>query len=50
MLTIQLVAQHGYCRQFRPGFVKTNLTGYGTMTPEETGSFLEPDGNTLVGL
>ena len=43
-----------------PGFVKTDLTGYGTMTPEEgarlpvryalggemSGRFLEPDGET----
>jgi hypothetical protein len=43
-----------------PGFVKTDLTGYGTMTPEEgarlpaeyalnaksSGGFVEPDGRS----
>jgi NAD(P)-dependent dehydrogenase (short-subunit alcohol dehydrogenase family) len=43
-----------------PGFVKTDLTGYGTMTPaegarlpvkyalegDESGAFIEPDGRT----
>lgn len=64
MLTIQL---HEALRQtgivvnsVSPGFVKTDLTGYGTMTPEEgarlpvryalegkeSGRFIEPDGET----
>ena len=64
MLTIQL---HEELRgtsiavnSVSPGFVKTDLTGYGTMTPEEgarlpvrfalgdegSGRFVEPDGET----
>lgn len=64
MLTIQLSEElRGtgiVVNSVSPGFVKTDLTGYGTMTPEEgarlpvqyalageeSGSFVEPDGNT----
>ncbi|MET3649029.1 SDR family oxidoreductase [Phyllobacterium ifriqiyense] len=64
MLTIQLGEElRGtgiVVNSVSPGFVKTDLTGYGNMTPEEgarlpvqyalsgeqTGSFVEPDGTT----
>jgi NAD(P)-dependent dehydrogenase (short-subunit alcohol dehydrogenase family) len=64
MLTIQLAQELRDTRvtahSVSPGFVKTDLTGYGTMTPEEgarlpvhyalgdmpSGQFVEPDGAT----
>jgi NAD(P)-dependent dehydrogenase (short-subunit alcohol dehydrogenase family) len=64
MLTIQLTEElRGtgvVVNSVSPGFVKTDLTGYGNMTPEEgarlpvhyalkgtqSGSFVEPDGTT----
>lgn len=64
MLTVQLNEEFRgtgiVVNSVSPGFVKTDLTGYGTMTPEEgarlpvqyalggeeSGSFVEPDGRT----
>jgi len=64
MLTIQLSEELTgtgiVINSVSPGFVKTDLTGYGKMTPEEgaklpvqfalagekSGSFVEPDGKT----
>lgn len=64
MLTIQLAEELRDTRisahSVSPGFVKTDLTGYGTMTPEDgarlpvlyalgdmpSGQFVEPDGTT----
>jgi NAD(P)-dependent dehydrogenase (short-subunit alcohol dehydrogenase family) len=63
MLTIQLNEElkgTGIVNSVSPGFVKTDLTGHGNMTPEEgarlpvryalegaaSGGFFEPDGTT----
>jgi NAD(P)-dependent dehydrogenase (short-subunit alcohol dehydrogenase family) len=64
MLTIQLHEELRGTKiivnSISPGFVKTDLTGYGTMTPEEgarlpaeyalnaksSGGFVEPDGRS----
>lgn len=60
MLTVQLSAMGITANSVSPGFVKTDLTGYGVMTPDEgarlpvchalagaaTGGFFEPDGVT----